>query len=51
MEDLHDIGGIPSVMKYMLENDYLHGDCMTVTGNTISENLSGVKSLSFDQKI
>ena len=51
MEDLHDIGGIPSVMKYMLENDYLHGDCMTVTGNTISENLSGVKSLSFNQKI
>ena len=51
MEDLHHIGGIPSVMKYMLENDYLHGDCMTVTGNTISENLSGVKSLSFDQKI
>jgi dihydroxy-acid dehydratase len=51
MEDLHDIGGIPSVMKYMLENDYLHGDCMTVTGKTISENLSGVKSLSFDQKI
>ena len=51
MEDLHNIGGIPSVMKYMLENDYLHGDCMTVTGNTISENLSGVKSLSFDQKI
>jgi dihydroxy-acid dehydratase len=35
----------------MLENDYLHGDCMTVTGNTISENLSGVKSLSFNQKI
>ena len=51
MEDLHDIGGIPSVMKYMLENDYLHGDCMTVTGNTISENLSSVKSLSFNQKI
>ena len=51
MEDLHNIGGIPSVMKYMLENDYLHGDCMTVTGNTISENLSGVKSLSFNQKI
>ena len=51
MEDLHNVGGIPAVMKYMLDNNYLHGDCMTVTGKTISENLSIVKSLSINQKI
>jgi len=51
MEDLHNVGGIPAVMKYMLDNNYLHGDCMTVTGKTISENLSIVKSLSVNQEI
>jgi len=51
MEDLHNVGGIPAVMKYMLDNNYLHGDCMTVTGKTISENLSSVKSLSINQEI
>jgi len=51
MEDLHNVGGIPAVMKYMLDNNYLHGDCMTVTGKTISENLSIVKSLSINQEI
>ena len=35
MEDLHNIGGVPAVMKYMLENDHLHGDCLTVTGKLI----------------
>jgi len=42
MKDLHKIGGIPYVMKYMLENNMLHGDCLTVTGNTIEENLSKI---------
>ena len=51
MEDLHNVGGIPAVMKYMLDNNYLDGDCMTVTGKTISENLSSVKALSSNQKI
>ena len=51
MEDLHNVGGIPAVMKYMLENNLLNGDCMTVTGKTISENLTDIKSLNNDQEI
>ncbi len=44
MKDLHKIGGVPSVLKYMLENKMLNGDCMTVTGRTLEENLSKIKS-------
>ena len=51
MEDLHNVGGIPAVMKYMLENNLLNGDCMTVTGKSISENLNDVEALKKDQKI
>ncbi len=52
MEDLHKIGGVPAVMKYMLIKGLLHGDCTTVTGKTIAENLSGVPDLNFEsQKI
>ena len=51
MEDLHNVGGIPAVMKYMLENNLLNGDCMTVTGKSISENLNDVKALKKGQKI
>lgn len=52
MEDLHNIGGVPAVMKYMLQKNLLHGDCLTVTGNTIAENLKDVPDLNFDsQKI
>jgi dihydroxy-acid dehydratase len=51
MEDLFALGGAPSVMKYMLENGMLHGDCLTVTGKTIAENLANVKSLPKDQKV
>ena len=51
MEDLHKIGGIPSLMKYMLENGYLNGSCLTVTGKTIEENLNDVKPLFSKQKI
>lgn len=47
MEDLHHIGGIPSVMKYMLAEGLLHGDCMTVTGKTLAENVSAAKDLDF----
>lgn len=52
MQDLHNHGGTPAVMKYMLENDLLHGDCLTVTGKTVAENLADVPSLDFEtQKI
>jgi dihydroxy-acid dehydratase len=52
MEDLHNIGGVPAVMKYLLQNKMLHGDCLTVTGKTIAENLQDVPDLNFDtQKI
>lgn len=42
MEDLHAVGGIPAVMRLLLDHGYLHGDCMTVTGKTIAENLGQV---------
>lgn len=51
MEDIHRIGGIPAVMKYMLEKGLLHGECMTVTGKTIAENLENVKPLPDDQDV
>ena len=51
MEDLHEVGGIPAVLKYMLENGMLHGDCLTVTGKTIAENLADVPSLKAGQKV
>src|SRR6478736_77420 len=43
MKDLHDIGGVPVLMKALLDGGYLHGDCITVTGKTIAENLADVK--------
>merc|ERR1712205_78716 len=46
MEDLHAVGGTPAVLKYMLEEGYLHGDCLTVTGKTMEENLSDVPGLT-----
>lgn len=51
MEDLHAIGGIPAVMKYLLERGYLDGSCMTITGKTIAENLQDVPMLTFEQDI
>ncbi|MDA3613706.1 dihydroxy-acid dehydratase [Polluticaenibacter yanchengensis] len=48
MEDLHKKGGVPSVMKYLLQKGLLHGDCLTVTGKTIAENLASVPDLDFD---
>jgi dihydroxy-acid dehydratase len=50
MQDLHQYGGVPAVMKYMLAQGWLHGDCLTVTGKTIAENLAGVPDLDFDQQ-
>jgi len=51
MEDLHDIGGIPAVMKYLLEAGLINGDCMTVTGKTIKENLADLPGLKEGQDI
>lgn len=52
MQDLHQYGGVPAVMKYLLKENLLHGDCMTVTGKTIAENLESVPDLDFeDQQI
>ncbi|CAG8725031.1 12810_t:CDS:2, partial [Racocetra fulgida] len=48
MEDLYKIGGVPAVLKYLLENNLIHGDTLTVTGKTLAENLSNVPSLSFE---
>lgn len=48
MEDVHGVGGTPAVMKYLLDNGYLHGDCLTVTGKTLAENLANVEPLTFE---
>jgi dihydroxy-acid dehydratase len=50
MQDLHQYGGVPAVMKYLLKKGLLHGDCLTVTGKTIAENLVNVPDLDFDQQ-
>src|SRR5450432_2807630 len=50
MQDLHTHGGIPAVMKYLLEKKLLHGDCLTVTGKTLTENMASVPSLDFDKQ-
>lgn len=52
MEDLLQIGGVPAVMKYLYKEGYIHGDCMTITGKTVAENLEEVADLDFEsQKI
>jgi dihydroxy-acid dehydratase len=51
MEDVHNIGGIPAVMKYLLGKGLLDGSCLTVTGNTIAENLAEVPALSDGQDV
>ncbi len=50
-EDLHAVGGIPAVMKYLLKKRLLYGDCLTVTGNTLAQNLADVADLAPDQEI
>jgi dihydroxy-acid dehydratase len=50
MEDLHNIGGIPMVMKYLLSKGMLHGDCMTVTGKTLAENLESIAEIEFEKQ-
>lgn len=50
MEDVHRIGGVPAVLKYLLKKGLIHGDCMTVTGKTLAENVANAKDLDFDQQ-
>ncbi len=50
MQDLHEHGGVPSVMKYLWQKGLLHGDCLTVTGKTVAENLAGVPDLDFEKQ-
>lgn len=50
-QDLYEVGGVPAVMKYLYENGFIHGDCLTVTGKTIAENLADVPSLKEGQKV
>jgi dihydroxy-acid dehydratase len=51
MEDLHRVGGVPAVMKYLLKKGLIHGDCLTVTGKTVAENLSAVPDLMEGQDV
>lgn len=50
-QDLYEVGGVPAVMKYLYENGFIHGDCLTVTGKTIAENLAEVPSLKEGQQV
>ena len=50
MEDVHGVGGTPAIMKYLLDNGYLHGECMTATGKTLAENLADVKAMEFEDQ-
>lgn len=50
-EDLHQVGGTPGVMKYLLENEMLHGDCLTVTGHTLADNLRSLPGLAPNQQV
>ncbi|MEN8852102.1 MAG: dihydroxy-acid dehydratase [Candidatus Arcticimaribacter sp.] len=51
MEDLHNVGGVPAVLKFMLDEGMLHGDCLTVTGKTLAENLAEAAPLKEGQDI
>jgi len=50
MQDLHEHGGVPAVMRYLLSKGFLHGDCLTVTGKTVAENLKDAPQLDFDKQ-
>ena len=51
MEDLHAVGGVPAVMKYLLKEGFIHGECLTVTGKTVAENLESVPDLEEGQEV
>lgn len=50
MEDVHAIGGLPAVLKYLLHKGLLHGDCLTVTGKTLAENVAAAADLDFSKQ-
>ncbi|WP_304063091.1 dihydroxy-acid dehydratase [Pedobacter glucosidilyticus] len=50
MEDVHELGGTPAIMKYLLKKGLIHGDCLTVTGKTVAENVAEAKDLDFDEQ-
>lgn len=50
MEDILELGGVPAVMKYLMKEGLIHGDCMTVTGKTIAENLENIPDLEFENQ-
>src|SRR5258705_881474 len=50
-EDLHTVGGTPALMRYLLERGFLHGDCLTVTGKTVAENVADVPPLKAGQQV
>eukprot|EP00121_Abeoforma_whisleri_P007848 Awhi_evm1s7179 len=51
MEDLHNVGGTPAVIKYLLSKGFLHGECLTVTGKTLRENVADLPGLKEGQDI
>ncbi len=51
MEDLHAVGGVPAVLKYLLKEGFIHGECLTVTGKTVAENLASVPDLEEGQEV
>ncbi len=51
MEDLHNVGGVPAVVKLLLDQGMLNGDCMTVTGHTLAENVAGLPALRAGQEV
>ena len=50
MEDVHEIGGVPAILKYLLKEGLIYGDCLTVTGKTLAENVAEAVDLDFDQQ-
>lgn len=48
MEDVHDLGGMPAILKYLLKKGLIHGDCLTVTGKTLAENVAEARDLDFE---
>jgi dihydroxy-acid dehydratase len=50
MQDLHKHGGLPAVMKYLLQKKLLHGNCLTVTGKTVAENLKDIEPINFENQ-
>lgn len=51
MEDIHAVGGVPAVLKYLLKEGFIHGDCLTVTGKTVAENLAAIPDLQDGQQV